>query len=100
MWGGSCKPQCIPQCIGVCIGILDPRVFLQTRIPFQGSPKLYHCYRDESLNSILRDIAAFCHRLTFSVRVFRLVDLQGRLARSDFVSRGTWLSIVAGRSLL
>eukprot|EP00959_Pyramimonas_sp_CCMP1952_P271348 5672875-Pyramimonas_sp.AAC.1 len=71
------------------------------RIVDHGSPKLYHCFRDEGLNAALRDIAQFCHRATFSSRVFKHLDLQSRLDdTSIFARRGTWLPLVAGSLLL
>ena len=75
-------------------------VFGTSRIRRHGSPKLYHCFLDESLNATLRQIAVFCHRLTFHHRVFRLVDLQSRLKRTDFAGPSGWLPLVAGTLLL
>eukprot|EP00959_Pyramimonas_sp_CCMP1952_P216704 4531963-Pyramimonas_sp.AAC.2 len=62
---------------------------------FQGAAKLYHCFADESLNASLRDVAQFCHRLTFNRRVFSLMDLKGRFS-GVLAAAGPWLPLVSG----
>ena len=65
------------------------------RIPFHGSPKLYHNFLDESLNIILRDIAKFAYRHTFEYRLFSLLLLQGALKLCPWLDGPDWLSLVA-----
>ena len=50
-----------------------------------GGPKLYSCFRDESLNQILRDIAEGCHRARQEERIFTHFQLLGDLAWSDYL---------------
>eukprot|EP00959_Pyramimonas_sp_CCMP1952_P358964 7516546-Pyramimonas_sp.AAC.1 len=43
-------------------------VFSALRVDIHGSPKMYNCFIDESLNASLRDVAKYSHRMTFEVR--------------------------------
>jgi hypothetical protein len=60
-----------------------------------GLPKLYHVYRDESLNQQLRDVCQFCHRRTYMWRSHRLFDMLGRLTNLGLASQGDALSLMA-----
>ena len=42
---------------------------MSTRVPFQGSPSLYGCWQDESLNRLLRDVAEGAHGAVHARRV-------------------------------
>jgi len=42
---------------------------LASRIPMFGSPKLYGCWEDESLNRLLRDVAGNAHSMVHERRV-------------------------------
>ena len=50
-----------------------------------GNPKYYGTFKDESLNMILRTVAAFAHRLKLEYRVFALFKLQGALKLNLFL---------------
>ena len=62
-----------------------PRRVTIWRIWFNGNPKLYGGWVDESLNMVLRTVARFAHRNTFEVRVFTLFDLQGGLGLNALI---------------
>lgn len=53
-----------------------------------GLPKLYHVYRDESLNQQLRDICQFCHRKTYMRRSHVFFDMLGRLTNLELATQG------------
>ena len=55
------------------------------RISFNGNPKLYSGWVDETLNMVLRTCARFAHRATFEVRVFTLFDLQGGMGLNELI---------------
>ena len=45
-------------------------VHMTIGVPYNGNPRMYSTYMDESLNRDIACIAASCHRLTFERRVF------------------------------
>ena len=55
-------------------------------IGFHGSPKMYNCFLDESLNSLLRSLAVYAHRAKFCVRVFSMMDMVGALNLSVYIA--------------
>ena len=60
-------------------------------------PLCYNTFLDEDLNRLLRDVAAYAHRLTFDKRVFSLLDLQSRLEVNAHMSNsGDWIALIAG----
>ena len=62
-----------------------PRRVTILRRWFNGNPKLYGGWVDESLNMVLRTVARFAHRVTFEVRVFTLFGLQGGLGLNELL---------------
>lgn len=50
-----------------------------------GNPKMYSTWLDESLNRLLRDIAASAHRSRQAERIFRLMSLQADLGLAPYM---------------
>ena len=59
------------------------------RVPRHGNFKLYSCFLDESLNMVLRTVAAFSHRIRQSFRVVYMMNLVGELGLSAYVFGGS-----------
>ena len=55
------------------------------RVRHHGNFKFYSCFLDESLNLVLRDMAAFAHRSKQSYRILCMMNLLGELGLSEFV---------------
>ncbi len=81
--------------VGGCVVPVFSSHALESRISTHGLPRLYHCFKDESLNQALRDIASFCHRWTFPHRCHVLMDIMGRLGQDSLACQGGKLDLVA-----
>ena len=51
----------------------------------RGAPKTYQTYNDESINGVVANIAAGCHRATWQETVFTKADLLKALGRQQFM---------------
>ena len=55
------------------------------RMGFHGNFRAYSCFLDESLNLVLRNVAAFAHRAKLSYRVLHMLNLIGELKLSEYL---------------
>ena len=67
-----------------------------SRISDHVSPKMYTCFLDESLNSLLRDVAVYAHRMRFETRVFSLFHLQAQLQICEHFVGQECLVLISG----
>jgi hypothetical protein len=55
------------------------------RTVLHGNPKMYSTFLDESLNLLLRNLAARAHRRTHAGRVLRMMNLVGELELNEYI---------------
>lgn len=71
------------------------QVFVRIRI--HGSPLNYNNFLDETLGTLLRDIAVYAHRSSYNRRAFSLLELQGRLETNVHMAvTGDSIYIISG----
>ena len=58
---------------------------MSSAVGFNGNPRFYSTFLDESLNLLLRNVAAFAHRSRQAYRIISMMHLIGRLRLTPFV---------------